>query len=287
MIETFASLVTIIGGGIAVLQYFKRKQKNEAKILRLYLSGMVTTGEGVANRIIALFEAHDVKQTQIYRLLGDQFPEVTPSLDEKELQSLLSAELIDRVSQLFGVRKVWLEGEEGRIYEPLFHYKDFPAFVAYVRMLRARSNDDYCQLTAVKTTGGSKDLYKTNPEIALFFSEPIAEIGNKMIYRYHPIFGPFPWDHAPARFHLCAFFRVVYDSRLFPLYGYSGSQKQIEKISAGEVVPMANEFFRGRWHPEDYAYPESQFHGRVKPGDWARMLEYFDGVDVLRNFDES
>ena len=104
-----------------------------------YLNGSLTSGLEVAYRIIALFEAHGVKRTQIYQLLSDQFPEVTPAIDAENLKNHLSGELIKTVSTLFSVRVAWLEGEDGPIYDPLIHYKDLAEFVDFVRKLKMRN----------------------------------------------------------------------------------------------------------------------------------------------------
>jgi hypothetical protein len=82
-----------------------------------YLEGRLTTGLDVAYRVIGLFEAHGIKRTQIYRILGETFPEITPSLDAEKLQTMLNEALIRKICDLFGVRRAWLEGEDERIYE--------------------------------------------------------------------------------------------------------------------------------------------------------------------------
>ena len=106
-----------IAGGISIFDrvlglgrhLFGQYRKNPS----LYLEGKLTSGLELAYRIIALFEAHDVSRTQIYRLLGKEFPDIKPSLNAEALQPLISAELIAHVADLFGVRKAWLEGEAG------------------------------------------------------------------------------------------------------------------------------------------------------------------------------
>ncbi len=247
----------------------------------LYLEGKLTSGLELAYRIIALFEAHDVSRTQIYRLLGKEFPDIKPSLNAEALQPLISAELIAHVAGLFGVRKAWLEGEAGRIYEPLCHYKNISAYVDFIGKLKDRNPDDLCFLTALKPAHTVDDLYLDGPDIALFFSEPIAEIDDKTIYRYHPMYGPLPWDHSPALYHLCAFFNIAYEGRILPLKGYSVPQKHLAKVAAGEAIPMHHVKISGIWHPEDYAYPAGSYNGRVELGDWQGVMDYFKNSSVM------
>lgn len=261
---------------------FNQYRKNPA----LYLEGKLTTGLELAYRIIALFEAHGVNRTQIYRVFGNEFPAIKPSLDAETLQPLISAELIARISELFGVRKAWLEGESGRIYEPLCHYKDISAYVDFIRNLKERNPDQFCFLFALKPTHTADDLYVDHPDIALYFSEPIAEIDDKIIYRFHPIYGPLPWDHSSALYHLCAFFNVAYETRLLPLKGYSVPHNHLTKVAAGEVIPLCNVKVSGIWHPEDYAFPVGQYNGRVKTGDWQGVLNSFKNSGIQIGYKE-
>ena len=274
-----------IAGGISIFDrglgfgrhLFGQYRKNPS----LYLEGKLTSGLELAYRIIGLFEAHDVSRTQIYRLLSKEFPDIKPSLNAEALQPLISAELIANISELFGVRKAWLEGEAGHIYDPLGHYKNISAYVDFIRDLKDRNPDELCFLTALKSARTAEDLYVDQPDIALFFSEPIAEIDDKTIYRYHPIYGSFPWDHSPALYHLCAFFNVAYERRFLPLKGYSVSQKHLARVAAGEAIPMHHVKISGIWHPEDYAYPEGCYNGRVELGDWQGVMDYFKNSSVM------
>ena len=252
-----------------------------------YLEGWLTSGLDVAYRVIALFEAHEVKRTQIYRILGETFQEITPSLDAEKLQTMLNEALIRKICEFFGVQRAWLEGEDVEIYETLDHYKDFSAFVELVGSLKEHHPDEYCLLTMLKSSGKATDLYADRPEIALYFSEPIAQLDDKTIYRHLPIFGPFPWDHAPARFHICAFARVVDNTRGFLLKGYSVSRKYVEKLSEGKAIPHHKMKIKWRWRPDDYAYPEGQYNGRVKSRDWQDLLAYFKGAEILSSGPES
>lgn len=266
----------VIQGGKFLLGQYR---KNPAH----YLDGELTSGLEIAYRIIALFEAHDVKRTQIYRILGDKFPEVTPALDVEKLQSILNGELVTRISEIFGVRQAWIEGEAGHIYDPLCHYKNFPDLVDFARKLKDRNPESFCLLTALKPSGTSDDLYKGNTEVALFFSEPITELDRKTIYRYYPIYGSFPWNHTPARYHLCAFMNVVDRISLFPVKGCSVPKKAISKVSSGEAIPHYQMKTTGVWHPENYGYPLGHTIGKLNLEDWQGVLEYFGEAKELRN----
>jgi hypothetical protein len=266
-------------GGINILErlfkaarYFRRQYRRNPYH---YLEGSLNSGLDIAYRIIALFEAHGVKKTQIYRLLGERFSEIKPSLEAQQLQTILNGDLINAVSELFGVRKAWVEGEGGRIYEPLCHYKDLPAFEKFVSELRSRNSDKYCYFTALKPSSASEDLYQDHPPVALFFSEKVADIDGKGIDRHFPIYGPLPWDHSFALYHLAAFFNIVYATPGFVLKGCMVVAEHVDKVSDGSAIPMYKAKLTDIWHPEDYAYPLGYFNGRLKIADWQEMIEYF------------
>ncbi len=185
------------------------------------------------------------------------------------------------------MRKSWVEGDVGPIYTPVLLYKNFPAFVDFVRTLKERNPDDCCFFTALKARGTSDDLYADSPDIAVCFSEPIADLDGKQIYRHQPILGPFPWDHRPARYHLCAFLNVVDRTNLLSVKGYSAPPKYIAKVSAGEAIPLYRVKASVGWHPEDYGYPFGHTIGRFKTEEWQGMLEYFGDPDESKSLNSN
>lgn len=247
-----------------------------------YLEGPLKSGLDISYRFIGLFEAHDVKRTQIYRLLGNRFPKVGPALDVKGPEFLITGDLIDYVSNLFGVRKAWMEGESGPIYDPLIHYKNLSSFYDCVKGLSKNENNDHCLFTALKPSDTSTDLYTDCPKIALYFSEPIADLDGKAIYRHKPIFGPLPWDHSSSRFHLSAFFNIAYETPSIVVKGYDVNRKHVNSVSHGNAIPMYKAKITEIWHPEDYAYPLGFHNGRVKADDWQELVAYFNQSDESR-----
>ncbi len=248
------------------------------KIPNRYLHGELTTGLEISYRIIALFEAHGIKRTQIYNVLKEKFPAIGPSIDATKLDSIISGDLLDFISESFGIRKVWLEGEDGPIYEPLLHYKNFEEFSCFVTDLVSNDSERVCFLTALKSISFSDDLYKSRPEVALYFSKPIFEIGDNIIYRYYPIYGTFPWGHGPAKLHVSAFFNFVDRARGILPIGESVAD-DIFKIAEGEMIPGPQVKIKNIWHPEDYGYPLGSTIGKLKPDDWTEVLEYFNIKD--------
>jgi hypothetical protein len=151
-----------------------------------------------------------------------------------------------------------------------------PAFVDFVREMKKRKSEEPCFLYVLKSVKSSDDLYVDQPEVALFFSEPIADLDRKTIYRNHIIYGTFPWDHQPCRYFLSAFFNIADRSRGLIIKGYSVSQKYLFQLSDGNLIPHYRMKIKGIWHPENYGYPKGVTIGKLQTKDWQEMLKYFD-----------
>jgi len=77
-----AGSVGVIDKLVKVGRYFFRLYKNKPSN---YLGGSLSDGLEVSNRIIALFEAHHVRRTQIYHILGEMFPVILPGINAQTL----------------------------------------------------------------------------------------------------------------------------------------------------------------------------------------------------------
>lgn len=277
-----------IAGPLSILEKIAKGGRSLYQLYRenpaSYLKGTLKTGLEVAYRIIALFEAHNVKRTQIYHLLSVQFPGVTPVIEAESLKNCLSGELIKAVSELFAVRQSWIEGEDGPIYKPLIHYKNLADYVHFIGELRASNPEDHCFLYAYKSNTKSDDLYKEYPKIALVFAEPLVEIGGKTILRYYPMYGPLPWGDSVPRYHLAAFLNVADNSPNLVVKGYSVPPLHIERLGSGEIIPSMVKI-KKTWHPEDFGYPMGCSIGRLNAEDWEGLLQYFQDTDAISALD--
>mgnify|MGYP001186439139 CR=1 FL=1 len=258
-------------------------QKRTARYLYVELQN----GVDIANRIIALFEAHGVKRTQIYHFIGEEFPDVKPTITAEKLEQLIDKRLIDFISELFGVRKEWIEGEKGPIYPALCFYKNLSGFVAFCHDIIERHPDEFCFFVVLKDARCSDDLYKSQPEIRLYFAEPMGAIGDTTIYRYHPVFGGLPWDHLPARYHLQAFFNIAERTRKLIVKGYNVPGIKLSNLSSGNLIPEYGYRIKLIWHPADYGFPDDKRVGKIPAYKWENFLEFFSERDEVGYLSEN
>lgn len=275
-----SGIVAIATFIVALVPYLRRKkrQKNHAA--------------AVVERFIYLFKAHGIERTQIPRFLGEDFGITVAdvSTDEKLLH-VLNEKILSAACERFGVRRGWIDGADKRVYDTLVHYKDLPEYASFIKNLTERHPDQSCFLYAYKAAKTSSDLFKSQPDISLVFAEPIAEIDQQTIYRYYPLYGPFPWSHIPARFNLYAFFTLAYTtSGRIVLRGYDVPFKNITELAEVNIIPEAVKI-EGIWHPEDYAFSairhEMPMNSKEISAFWTYIndkgwLEYFDKDIITR-----
>ena len=235
------AIAGVISAITDVLPFFKRRNvpKNYAT--------------AVIEQFIHLFKLHGIERTQIPRFLGKSFSlKVADFSTDGKLLRVLDEKILDHVCNIFGVQRAWIDDATGQMYDLQMHYKDLPEFARFITNLTEKHPDEFCILYAYKPSKTSTDLFKSQPDISLVVAEPIAELDEKTIYRYYPLYGPFPWEHTEARFNLYAFFTLAFSTRGLVLKGHDVPSKFISKLAEGRVMPESIKA-EGVWHPDDYA----------------------------------
>lgn len=137
--------------------------------------------ETLAGRFIRLFESHGVHRNQIPRFFGHGLQIKDVQDDAVLLQSLTDDHLGDACA-LWGVQRQWLERGEGQSHARHFFYLEPKAFAAFTHALvSARTSKSQAEL--IFTLFGSFD--SRDLESTLVISEPVGELNDETIYRYH------------------------------------------------------------------------------------------------------
>jgi hypothetical protein len=277
VLQGIGAVAGIVGAIAAVLSvpffYRRNSQKNHSS--------------EVVARFLYLFKAHGIERTQIPRFLGDErgISVADVSTDERLLH-VLNEEILNAACDRFGVRRSWLDGADKQIYDLLYHYKDLPEYVGFIKLQTEKHSDQSCLLNAYKPVHTSADLFKSCPDISLVFSEPIAEIDQQTIYRYYPFYGPFPWSHTPARFNLYAFFTLAFATSGLVLKGYDVSPKIISELAEGKKIPEAIKT-GGIWHPDDYAFSSISHNMPMDSREIEEFWNYINEKGWLKLFAEN
>lgn len=190
----------------------------------------------VAKRIVEAFNKHGVETTQIPRI----FPALT--LDNLatpgKLLSVVTPQIIDSVAQLFGIRSQWLEGVDDEVYEYLGTYKAPVELLKRLNELRyprgERVNFPLRVLTTHRHLDRSADEYQV---LAPILVEPIAELGDETIYRYHVYRDGFDWNHTTSRIELKAIARIIFTKLHTPVPLFVVSPQDMDEVLEGRTVP--------------------------------------------------
>lgn len=213
----------------------------------------------VSHRFIRLFESHNVHRNQIPRFFGHGLT-LRDVQDEEFLIEKLDETLLDSASNLFGVRREWLEGAESQVYPYHDFYKHPEQVSSFLTNLQNANPDGDLNGTLIAPVEKQGDA-------VIILSELIGSIGEKPIYRYH-ICNNWLFDYWKSRAYLTAFvaiawkFKVHLNGRYLPL-------KEIKLLAEGNNLLNAdaeNVFLRGSfWYPEDMAIEPEAFLLGVDP----------------------
>lgn len=189
--------------------------------------------EVVTQRFIQIFNDHGVATTEIPRLI----PEVTlEKLESHEsLLLALTNEVIDKVADLFLVKKSWLEGNSSAIYDGLYCYKQPHRF--FEELSKIKLVDIDCPVIAF-TSRKTLDCNSGREQpIRIIFEERCAQIGDKVIRRYVIWNDKWDWGYWKTRIQLKALVRLTDIKLIAPVTIYHVDPETLNKLENGKIVP--------------------------------------------------
>ncbi|MBA6415578.1 hypothetical protein H4J50_06070 [Colwellia sp. 6M3] len=175
ILKIVAVICTCIGTLLAAYKFFwKAPSEKEAKQPKV-------VEQTIATRLITLFESHGVHRNQIEEFFGHGLDIPFCATDEKLLEKITS-EIINDAAVLFGVNKDWLEGSSTEIYNIPDFYKHPERFDSYIADLVEKTDAD--KLSAYALIADKKLMNIYNDSLFVI-AEPIGEINQREIYKYH------------------------------------------------------------------------------------------------------
>ena len=216
-------------------------------------------------RFVELFEDHDIARTQIPRFLKDFGISLSLSdinTDEALLHKM-DEPLMDKVCEIFAIRREWLDGVESQIYPCHDFYKYPEKFSEFIKELSDKNPNAQLGgiLIAPKEIGFGNDAL-------ILIKEMIGTIGDKPIYRYH-LCNNWYFAYWKARAYLTACIAIAWKQHV-SLRGNYLPHKEIERFSNGEeLLGSKGEklcgFVRDSWYPEDMALSPDAFLKGIDP----------------------
>tara|TARA_R110002049_G_scaffold29552_12_gene100431 strand:- start:1963 stop:2841 length:879 start_codon:yes stop_codon:yes gene_type:complete len=154
--------------------------------------------ENVATRFIKLFEKHGIYRNQIPRYFDHGLSLDDVSSTDK-LLTKLNHETLKAAAKLFSIRIEWLEGADDELYELHDFYKHPEDYRAFLEQLVIVNNKSY--RLRVKLIISSK--FTHNEDALLILEEPIADLGENQIVRYH-LCGGWNYEYFKCRADIAA-----------------------------------------------------------------------------------
>lgn len=185
----------------------------------------------VAIRFVEVFEKHGVAVTQIPRLLPTI--DLSQLASSSQLLSSLTDKVLETTSDLFGVRREWLEGTSSQIYPLRSCYKQPHRFFEELRALASPAT-----LLPVRafTTDNNLDYRKSsNQRLELVLLERVDWLGDEEIVRYRPFSDGWEWCYERTRLEL----KAIVANYGHPVPLFQISQKDMDALYSGEVFPRA------------------------------------------------
>lgn len=224
----------------------------------------------VTTRFLQVFREHGVTETQIPNLL----PAISLAAiaSPEKLLEALTPKVIEQTSQLFGIRREWLEGVADKIYDLNCCYK-VPERL-FERL--ASINADHYSLR-ILSTHKQLDRHSTEDQrLALILVENIASLGEQEINRYHIFADGWCWNYEPTRIQVKAMARIFHRQFRRPIPIFQVGREVIDKLEVGGLVP--HKFVQGSMCPdpclEDYVLDKGESYVAKEVDELPQVLDY-------------
>ena len=202
-----------------------------------------------AQRVLDVFAAHGVAQTQISRLLPEQF--AIPMKDFASADKLtghLTPAFLDWVAEYFVLSRSWLDGLPVDPHQTICCYKHPADFAAW---LAERQTEEPFQFRLFVLKPSAKPINpNSNENIVIVLEECITYLDDQSVCRYFIIDGNGPLNHYPvirSLMGLC----VVADRMRCLVKGRVVEEKICTAIEDGLLlIPLGLSKARNSWEPD-------------------------------------
>jgi hypothetical protein len=193
----------------------------------------------LAERFLHLFDAHNVHRSQIPRLIRQIRPADLQS--EARLLEALTVDVIDATSQLFGVRREWLEGVDDLMFYPLWD-RGNPMSVLHRLACVVASAGVESSLSRfplrVLTTSKILNPALTHQQWLLpVIVEPVSDFVESPVNRCWVSEDHFDWTNSQSRLELKAITWLILHRLKTQVPLFQVSQEELSSINMGMAIP--------------------------------------------------
>ncbi len=224
----------------------------------------------IACRIRRIFEAHGLQPGHMERFFTLRHApfhfQLSDFLTDEVLLKWLSEEKIQWITEMFLVRREWIDGEDSRIQERQNFDKQPVDFLKVISShldpmiwddIGARPEAYFIRW------GQNGKLFRQEDQIFVVLAVPIARFSNdRIVNRYVSDLTPYPWQYPRANIQLRAWARIFHLSKEVTCWGCEIPYKLGYTLQNNSdfihLVVSDKSFRRNVWHPEDYALHPSE-----------------------------
>lgn len=243
----------------------------------------------IPRRFIKLFADHGVSKSQIPHWIPDI--ELTDVQDHARLLGKLKPETLVKAAEIFGVQRIWIEGETEKIFDTESCYKQPEKFF---RRIPARAVADRPGLVRALIEDTGLDNRKAYGQpLVLVIVEPLKESEDRgemwSVDRYHIFGDSWDWSHAPCRIQLKAMARVMDRVFGYPTPIFKVNQRELEAVRSGKRVPrdLVNRCLMTDPSLEDYACSAEESRAAKETEELPAVLSYIEQSGLERHAREA
>lgn len=232
------------------------------RIFKLRKKKYVTTQPNlISTRIVNIFEAHGVHRNQIPRVIESGLTLYDVRTDEHLLRKL-NYEIIQKTSDILGIKRNWLVGASESIYPTYDFYKDPYSFCQFVENKKKMNPDG---INGLLLSPNKKD----NANAALLIiQETIGCIDGDPYYRYY-LCNNWDFSYWKSRAYLTACISICWRNGIY-IRGKSVQNELINSLAYGcNPLNFGSDgiySIRGQpWYAEDMASSPDAFLNDLDP----------------------
>lgn len=208
--------------------------------------------------------ASPVARTQIPGFLKgfDIYISLADVTTDESLLHKLDESLLDRVCEIFAVRREWLDGVDDQVHPCHDFYKNPEGFAQFIRNLKVENPNGDLDGTLI-----APDEFK-DANALIILQETIGLVGDKPIYRFH-ICHNWLFSYWKARAYLTACTAIAWKLRIY-IRGVWLPKKEIKLLEEGKTLLGWKgeghwELGSKTWYAEDLALVPEVFLEGIDP----------------------
>lgn len=204
---------------------FKRKKKEK-----------INDTFKVAYRFIKLFNDHGISLNQIPSVLKDIKLKDLKNIPES-LVDALTDDILNKTSEIFGVRRDWLDGVSNQMYKKLFCYKMPQNFFEDIADLDFDLRDTWWPVISFTDKNDLNKSSFSRTTLVLVLAKKITTLNENIIYKYRIYGDDWYWEYPKCNIQLRAMIRVLHHLKEAIIPIYRVDKKILEQIVNGRIVP--------------------------------------------------